>query len=306
MTTFTKHAWPGLDTPVYLPDWITVEVKLIPAKLNWGRYGRSTSQVKTTWHDTGNPRTNADGEYAWAANGRPGGSGGNYNGIFDGAKLIITAPFNEIIGATATPTGNRTSYSLEQALNGPGGFEGSLVVGCWVHAAVCVAKGWEVDTALVQHRYWSGKWCPGQILNKNRWSQVVNLTTQRAKEIRDYLRGEQAPEVPAPGPKYALPSIVAELDTISKSDVIAPGRVEASGATWVWVGDRVMATRKTGRYGRANPNAERVGPDLNPGEEFNVDWITQYEGAWWYYTPYGTRILVDDTERISDVKGEEA
>jgi hypothetical protein len=61
----------------------------------------------------------------------------------------------------------------------------------------------------------------------------------------------------------------------------------------------------TGRYQRASKQADKVGPDLKVGEEFDVDWITEYESALWYYTPWGTRIAASDVERVSDTKGEQ-
>jgi hypothetical protein len=72
------------------------------------------------------------------------------------------------------------------------------------------------------------------------------------------------------------------------------------------VGDRVRAKNATGRLQRASKDAAKIGPDLKAGDEFDVDWIAEYEGNLWYYTPFGTRILVADTERVNDQKGEAA
>jgi hypothetical protein len=67
----------------------------------------------------------------------------------------------------------------------------------------------------------------------------------------------------------------------------------------------VRVTNATGRYQRASKQAEKVGPDLKVGEEFDLDWITEYEGGIWGYTPWGTRIDMSAVERISDTKGEQ-
>jgi hypothetical protein len=109
-----------------------------------------------------------------------------------------------------------------------------------------------------------------------------------------------------PRPVYAPPAIIPELDAVSKADGLAPSFVDASGTRWFWVGDRVRVTRATGRYQRASKDAARIGPDLKVGDEFDVDWVTDYEGAVWFYTPYATRINGADVERVSDAKGEVA
>ena len=293
---------PGLDKPLYLPDDIPVEVKIIPARGNWWRGGKTIGHTKTTWHDTGNPKTNADAEYRWAAGGRQGGVPGGYNGIFDDRKIIITQPFDEVVGHAGNSTGNRTAYAFEQAWGGSVDFARSLEVGYALHGAVIAAKGWETDTALVQHHYWSGKHCPGQIRNRGLWSAVVKGVTEAASAAKRAA----SPDTPAPGPAWAKPAIIPELDAISKSEGIAPFFVDGGGARWTWVGDRVRVIKPTKRYQRANMSAESVGPDLKVGEEFDLDWVTNYEGADWGYTPWGTRILMADVERISDTKGEAA
>lgn len=297
------HTWPGLDNPVYLPDDITVEVKIITHP-RFRSFIKSNAHTRTTWHDTGNPNTNADAEWRWANGGRQGAGVGGYNGIFDDTKVIITQPFDEVVWAAGTPEGNRTSYHFEQAWGAGVNFARSVEIGEALHGGICAAKGWEADTALVKHQYWYGKWCPGQILNKGIWSSVVKGVSEAEVIAREAVGGDGTGGA-KPSPVYAKPSPIAVLDAISMSDRIAPQRVTdpSSGVTFVWIGDRVRATKATPRYRYAVKDGEKIGPDLKAGEEFDVDWIFENEGGWWLYTPYGTRILADDTERISDVKG---
>src|SRR5688572_8716330 len=103
-----EYKWPGLKNPVYLPDWIKVEVKLI-TNSRFRSNIASNAHRFTTFHDTGNPNTMADGEWTWANNGRQGAGVGGYNGIFDSHKVIICQPFDEVVWAAGTPEGNRTS-----------------------------------------------------------------------------------------------------------------------------------------------------------------------------------------------------
>lgn len=304
-TTFNQHKWPGLTPVVLLPDWIEVEVRIIPSSVaGWTSGTKSNEHTKSTWHDTGNDVTAASGEYSWAARGGRAemNSAGSYNGIFDGNKVIIAQRFDEVVGHAYNNTGNVTSYAFEQAF-GPsgGGFDASWKVGCWVHAGLIVAKVWQVDTSLVMHQYWprpdgSHKRCPGQILNRNLWSATVAQVSRNAEEIRASMSGTQPTT-------YAKASIIPELDAISKADRIAPFFTTGGEADWVWVGDRVRALRATARYQRASGTADRVGPNLKTGEEFDLDFVTFYSDEWWGYTPAGTRIRMVDVERIADMKG---
>lgn len=61
-----KYRFVGLDKDVWLPDDIAVEIKIIDHP-RFRSYTRDTQQIYTVYHDTGNPNTNARGEYAWAA-----------------------------------------------------------------------------------------------------------------------------------------------------------------------------------------------------------------------------------------------
>ena len=305
-TGFVRHDWPGLDDPVFLPDWIDVEIKLIPKQKGWTSGIASNAHAKTTWHDTGNENSNADGEWTWANGGRKGADPGSYNGVFDDRKLIITQRFDELVGHARNNEGNRTSYAFEQAWGGNVDFAKSVEVGCAVHAAVCVAKGWEVDTALVQHHFWprpdgTFKNCPGQIRRKNIWSQVVRDASAAAARVRG-LAGESGPP---PERVFADPSPIAVLDAVSSSEGVAPARIHdpSSGITFIWVGDRVRAAQPTGRFKFADASSDRVGPDIEVGEDFDVDFLFEHDDTWWYYMPTGARIQADDVERVSDTKG---
>jgi len=300
-----RYDWPGLANPVYLPDWITVEVKLITNN-RVRSFQKSSAHKFTTFHDTGNPNTTADGEWTWANNGRQGAGVGGYNGIFDSRKVIICQPFDEVIWAAGTDLGNRTSYHFEMAYGGGQDYSKVLAVGYAVHGAVCAAKGWNVDTALVKHQYWYGKWCPATILNRGIWSQVIKGVSDAAATARAAAGGDGTGGAPV---VYAKPSPIAVLDAISKGSGLAPQRIhdDSSGVDFIWCGDRGRVIRNTPRYRYAVRNGEKIGPDLQKGEEFDYDWLFQaQDGNWWLMTPYGTRVFADDVERISDSKGEAA
>lgn len=294
------HKVPGLDKPLYLPDHIKVEIKLINNS-NWGSQLASTAQTKTTWHDTGPTGGNADGEWTWANNGRKGAGPAGYQAIIDDDQIIICHPFDRVTWHAGTDTGNRTSYGAEQCREKVDR-DKAIRNAAAFHGAVCAAKGWQVDTALVQHHYWYGKPCPSYIRETGQWSRAVALTTDAAALARRAMLGEITD--PKPQPVYERPAIIPELDAISKGEGMAPAHVTGGDALWFWVGDRVRVVKPTSRYQRASRDAAKIGPDLKVGEEFDVDWITSYNDEFWYYTPWGTRIAADDVVRISDVKGE--
>jgi hypothetical protein len=109
---------------------------------------------------------------------------------------------------------------------------------------------------------------------------------------------------PVPPVTYATPKPIAVLTKAASGD-IAPATVydPSSKVTFIWCGDTVRATKATGRYQYADTASARVGPDINAGETFSVDWIFQAaDGEYWYYTSFATRLRAKDTERVSDAK----
>lgn len=307
VTQYVKHTWPGLANPVYLPASLKASVQIIPASVpGWTDWTAATHQTTYTQHFTGNMDSSAQSEHDWAARGGRAqiNSPGSYQLIVDGREVIVCLAFDRAAGHAANNTGNLTSFASEMAI--AGGYEAAFQNACHVAAGVLVAKGWEADTTLVQHRYWrrsdgTYKWCPAIILDKNDWSRYLATVARNIAAIRVFLGDESPAPVPVPV-TYAKPAIIPELDAISTSHIIAPFFVTGGGADWVWVGDRVRVVNPTGRYQRASTDSERVGPDLKKGEEFDLDFVTQFNGEYWGYTPYGTRIRMKDVERVSDTK----
>lgn len=102
-------------------------------------------------------------------------------------------------------------------------------------------------------------------------------------------------------PEYAKPKPIPELQAYKDKDV-APSYVKVGKDTFIFVSDRVRATKATPRYQTANTaSKERIGPDIEKGTEFAVNWLFFDEkGIAWFISPYETRVLADDTERIKD------
>lgn len=309
MVTFVKHTFPGLPNPVYLPDSIKVEIRIIPN----GTPGWTSGQklpvknfTSTTWHDTGNLISSASGEYSWARNGGRAeiNSPGSYNGIIGNNLLILAQRFDELVGHAANHTGNVTSYAFEQSeLGTDAKFDASWKTGMWVHAGVLHAMGRTADTSMYQHNYWSGKPCPGQIRKRGLWSATEQGVDDRIAQIVAFLAGESAGDKPAPV-VYPAPVRIPVLDAVSSADIVAPSYVVIpnENITAFFVGDRYEAIRDTPRNQYAYKGSPVLNVPIRKGESFNVDFVFENQDGKWGYTPYGTRVNLDDLKRISDSK----
>jgi hypothetical protein len=301
MTT-KAHRFVGLDRDVHLPDDIRVTIDIVPDRfIGWVRSGqRFTGQTKTTFHDTGAPGQNARAQRTYLHNG-PSENGlrrqVGFNFAVDDREIIQLVPLDEVTWAAGTVEGNRTSWHVEQCF-GPGiDWDRSLRNAIALHAGLIAAKGWSVDTALVQHRHWYGKWCPAQVLNRGLWPSVVSQISQAAAQL-----GKAAQEATG-GTSWERPRPIAELEPYHRGDSDrSPSFVRiAGGKPLFFVADRVRATRTTPRLQFAWKGSGRVGPDLQAGEEFDVTWIfVSDDGEPYYVTPYYTRIRAVDTERVLD------
>lgn len=109
-----------------------------------------------------------------------------------------------------------------------------------------------------------------------------------------------APDDPDPQAQYAEPKPVAELQAYKDKDA-APSFVKVGNDTFVFVNDRVRATKNTPRYQTAKVDGAKIGADIKKGEEFAVLWLFFDEkGTGWFVTPWWSRVLADDTQRIKD------
>src|SRR5690606_1000162 len=165
---YKAHDWSHIGFPggkVYLPDWIPVEIKIIPSSVaGWTSGQKLRGQTSVTWHDTGNPGSSANSEWTWARNGGRAGidSPGSYTGIWDRNRIIIAQRFDELTGHAGVPSGNRTSWAFEQAY-GPG-FD--VTVGVALFGGIIAAMGWSVVTGRRKTPARSAKRYPAEILHR--------------------------------------------------------------------------------------------------------------------------------------------
>lgn len=139
---------------------------------------------------------------------------------------------------------------------------------------------------------------------------LVRKTIDRiVADVRVILAGWQKgtttipPQVPPDQmPTYAPVKPIPELQAYRGKDADAvPAFVRVGNDTFIFVSDRVKATKTTPRYQTANTAGLKIGPDIEAGTEFAVNWLFFDEkGIGWYISPYETRVVQADTERIKD------
>lgn len=143
--------------------------------------------------------------------------------------------------------------------------------------------------------------CPDQFVRADIDTEIAAVRTLLAQ----WQRGAVSipPQVPPEQmPTYAPVKAIDALQAYKGKDTdVVPAFVKSGADTFIFVNDRVRATKPTPRYQTANVNGERIGQDISKGEEFAVLWLFWDEkGDPWYISPYWTRIRVTDTERIKD------
>lgn len=207
--TMIEHRIESAPRTIFLPDWLKVETR-------WVTHPRTTSrtrvplQTRSTFHDTANPRTKARDEWGWLAGGRSGGSLGGYNAIVDDVVLIICQYLNEETWHAGTPEGNRTSWGTELAYGGNTDFNQAFENACAWHGALLEAADRPVPDACVLHKFWTGKWCSAQVLNRG----LIPVLNQKVTYYYNLARAAREGTVDIiVNPAYATPVPVVDPST---------------------------------------------------------------------------------------------
>lgn len=279
----------GAKRTAYLPDWIKVAIRIVdhPRVRSFSRF---TNQAKSTYHDTGNPRTNAEGEYRWLAGGRQGGEVGGYQFIFDDSILIQTGVLNERSWHAGTPRGNE-SFGAEHAFGGGTDWVESLEIGCALHGALIEMQGLDPEDAAVLHQYWYGKYCSAQILNRGQWPQVKKKIKAYWSLAREARAGGEY-EIPTPPSIKYAPQMPVTLPDGTLWD--GEEDVTINGQKFVAQKGKVKLMASMRRRQWASTQSLDVGPVLPVDTEIDVlGWVAGeiVEGvSEWWVTPGGTRI----------------
>lgn len=310
------HRFKGLNADVLLPDDIEVTVDIVPdSKIGWVRSGtRSSGQTRTTYHNTGNSGSTAMKERNYLHGGPMGRNQRTgelerrlvgFNFAVDDKRIIQLTPLDEVTWAAGTVVGNDTSWHVEHCYGGAINWEKSLRNAIALHAGLIAAKGWDADHALVRHNHWKNKHCPAQILDKGLWPSVQRQVGEAARAASGGGGGDGGGGAPTFADPVPIPELAAFRD--HDANTIPAVVTVADGSPFYFVNDRVKATRETPRLQLANPDSERVGPDLQAGQEFDVLWIftSSADDESYYVTPHDTRVKVEDTARLGSSRERE-
>lgn len=160
----------------------------------------------------------------------------------------------------------------------------------------------------------TGKKCPFAWLR----AQTARLIDDVRAFLKKYQEGTVSTPVPTPKPpvdalvdaikdaipvnSYGEPVPVPKLAALGGQDKDTAKALVLDGTTqFTFVNDTIRAIRETPRLQRANKNAKHIGPVIKKGEEFDVLWhFVETDGTAYYMTPWWSRVLAVDTERIKD------
>jgi hypothetical protein len=152
----------------------------------------------------------------------------------------------------------------------------------------------------------TGKMCPFDV--------VKALTNRLYNDIAAFNKPHQTsgadpepqpePE-PVPPAQYAAPVPVPELVEFSNYEADSmKAVVTTEGDQFIFVNDIVKATKDTPRYQRGKLDSDHIGPLIPKDTQFEVTWLFKSDdGNLYYISPYWSRVLVSDTERVSDAAG---
>ncbi len=76
--------------------------------------------------------------------------------------------------------------------------------------------------------------------------------------------------------------------------------IDAGGTRFLLVTDQYRAIRATPRLQYGYPDSPRVGPDVKPGEDAQINFVFEADGEVYGLSYFGTRFLLKDFERVSD------
>lgn len=284
----------GLDRDVYLPDDIAVTIDIVPpSRSNIRSNQRYTQQDRSVYHETGNqsPGANALSERNWLHSGA-GGQYVGYNFAVDDQRIIQLTPLNEVTWHAGVASWNSRSWGVEQCVGKGVDLDRARRNAAALHGGLAEARGWNPDTAVVQHNAVYGKDCPMIIRHQGLWPKVQGMIRDAVKNAVLARTGEAVPIEHAPAPTYATPVPITGLDPAKVVQVV-------DGSTFYRAGYKVKAIRDTPRLRYANAGSESVGPLIRAGEEFAIDYLfIADDGNVYAYSPWFTRVRAADIEAV--------
>ena len=286
------HTFPidlGGGRTAAIPSLVPVRQAIIPATMTRVRPGNRIVPRAWCQHENGNPRHDADDERRYFHLGAEGRQA-SYHFVADDTEVIQLIPLNENAWHAGDNLGPGNMASIAGSIaQGARDMARARAVMEHLAAGVMATLGIPGDATRQHYDFAPNrKNCPAWMRRDGYWPTFQ----ANVRRLVETATGN-------PVPVWAKPFPLPYLDITG----LAPARLtNADGVDFIFVGDRVRATVTTARRQWAGSTAPRVGPDILPGEEFDVDWLFANGEGWWYYTPWDTRVKADDCERISDRK----
>ena len=164
---------------------VPVKIDIVPYVTGKHRPKTWSRKSSTTYHDTGNKREGSDAEmhakYLKNLEKNPIDSQVSWHFVVDDKEIIQCIPVDEVAYCQGHAEGNRTSISVEQCIQASYDVDKAEDNACKLHAALAVTMG----LTLKKHQDWTGKPCPGQILNRQGWQDIVDKINKYKIELSE-------------------------------------------------------------------------------------------------------------------------
>lgn len=308
----------GAKAPVWIPDDILVVIDIVPTtRTNVRSRQPFNGQTKDSYHDTGNSGSTADSERDWLHHIMSSSQYAGFNFAADGVtrtignktyrgKIIQLTPLNEVTWAAGTPDGNKYSWHVEQCFGGTNNWENSLYVNASLHGGLLAMMGWTVPNNLVQHNYWYGKDCPGQVRRLGIWSNVKDRID--AARVRALSAGTGITPTPStPDTIYAASSPIL----VNGEEWDGSADIEVNGVKfYADPKDITIAVDSLARRQYAGTTSDLTGAYLKKGEKARVlGWVrgeaVDGEDRWWVGSSFSRVWVGGTTEKPTETPVEE-
>lgn len=311
---------PGLPGGPLVTNY-PITLKIVPAWRTLNRPGiKAALPRRSVQHGNGNPNSSAAGEANYLYNGA-GGRQASYHSASDDKGVFVMIPADEVTwqAADGSGPGNMNGFSNELVEDRALWSDPARRYRAIANTADFMGRVAARLGIKVPEQHWTFNWrqtndrhdCPNKlrytrIEGSLAWDIYSSLWSAAGADELRRMGGGSAPDDSLVDKlkdiTYAKPvEIPALFETNLKNYETAEGIVsDEDGTEFVFVADVVEAKRETPRSQRASGDAT-LGPPIKKGERFVVSWVFKMpDGAYWYLTPYWTRVKYADCRRVSD------
>jgi hypothetical protein len=242
-------------------------------------------------HETDNTNPGADAAMhnRYLHNGAEGRQA-SWHFTVDDHSIYQHIPITEVTwqAADGAGPGNMSGISAEHCVNLDGdesktrhhgeALFGGIMRALNMDVATRLKRHWDFNEGTIDRHH-----CPDHMMNTGYWPTfVANASTVAAADV------VLPPKPPVTYAKPVIPVWMTETELAKGVDRTLNG-VKLFACRRVW-----KAAKATPRLRSAGASSEKVGPDLNKGEQFLGEFIFQNSAGWWILTRFGTRVRMAD------------